>query len=126
MFTARSVLVALSALLMTASGVMDLVQPKPLVEGFGAIGLPMTVATVVGGSKLAGVLALGVTSFVPAAPRWLREWAWAGFCIDLAGAALLHVLAGDHANVANPIVPLLLVVAASVLDRQHPAAQAPV
>lgn len=90
-FAARNVLVALSALLMTASGVMDLIQPKPLVDGFGAIGLPMTVATVVGVGKLAGVLALGVTSFVPAAPRWLREWAWAGFCIDLAGPATAEV-----------------------------------
>ena len=126
LFTARNVLVALVVLLMTASGVMDLIQPPPLVEGFAAIKLPLTVATVVGVGKLAGVLALGVTSFVPAAPRWLREWAWAGFCIDLAGAALLHVLAADFANVANPIVPLLLVIAASTLDRRHLAAQAPV
>ena len=118
MLTTRKVLVSLATLLMTASGAMDIAQPPALAEAFGALGLPLTVATVVGVGKLVGVVALLVTGFVPAAPRWLREWAWAGFCIDLVGAVGLHVLARDFAHVANPLIPLVLVVAASVLDRR--------
>ncbi len=115
---ARIVLVVLATLLMTLSGVADLVQPPPLVEGFKALALPMTVATAVGVGKLVGVLAIVLTSFVPAVPRWLREWAWAGFCIDLAGASLVHVLANDTANVANPAVLLVFIAVVSVLDRK--------
>ncbi len=115
---ARIVLVVLATLLMTLSGVADLVQPPPLVEGFTALSLPMTVATAVGVGKLVGVLAIVLTSFVPAVPRWLREWAWAGFCIDLAGASLVHVLANDTANVVNPAVILVFIAVVSVLDRK--------
>ena len=52
MFTARNVLVALVVLLMTASGIMDLLQPPPLVEGFAAIGLPIPLLLVVAASTL--------------------------------------------------------------------------
>ena len=88
-------------------GVMDLIQPDNVVEVFENLGYPLYLATILGIAKLLGLLVV----LAPGLPR-LKEWAYAGFVIDLIGAFLSHLFVGDGiAQLAPPIVvmvPVLL------------------
>ena len=76
---------ALFAFAMGASAVFDLMHPPELIEGIKKLGYPEYLATILGGWKLLGTVAI----LVPRMPR-LKEWAYAGFFFDLTGAALSH------------------------------------
>ncbi len=115
---ARTVLVVLACLMMTGSGTMDLLQPPEFAAQLALLGVGPAVMTAIGVGKIAGVLAIALTTFVGTLPRWLREWAFAGFAINMCAAIVVHVAAGDTTHAFNPIVPLLVVFAASVLDRK--------
>lgn len=112
------ILLGLAVVLMTCSAVADLVQPQQLLESMAVLSLPAYFCTVLGAGKLVGVAALLVTQFSAAVPAFWREWAWAGFTIDLVGAVACHLLAGDSAHAAGPVIPLVVVTAAHVLDRR--------
>lgn len=88
----------LFALAIGASGIADLVPLQQIVEGFGLLGYPVYLTTLLGVWKLLGVVAI----LAPRFPR-LKEWAYAGFFFELSGAAFSHIAAGVGSP-ASPIV----------------------
>jgi hypothetical protein len=72
-------------------------------EGMALLGYPAYITIILGTAKLLGAAAL-VQPRVPL----LREWAYAGFTINLIGAAASHVLAGDAAGAGSPLLFLAL------------------
>lgn len=99
---------ALTALLFSYSGVIDLTRATAVVEGLAHLGYPAYFPLILGGWKVLGVAAV----LVPGFPT-LKEWAYAGMAFDLSGAAMSHAASGDDtAKVITPLV-LLGVVAAS-------------
>jgi hypothetical protein len=98
------------ALILGVGGVVDVVQPEPLVDVFQHLGYPMYVATLLGVCKELAALAL----LVPGLPR-LKEWAYAGICFDLGGAAISHALCGDAAVVALLLALLALALVSCAL-----------
>jgi hypothetical protein len=98
---------ALFAFALFGSGMATLTRQPPLVATFQHLGYPMYFMTILGLAKLIGV----VVVLVPGARR-LKEWAYAGFVINLASAAISHVMAGDGAGgAAAPLVLLGLALA---------------
>jgi hypothetical protein len=73
----------------------------PLRETMARLGYPPYILLILGTAKLVGVVALLQN-------RWptLREWAYAGFAIDLIGASASHFFSGNPFGEA--IFPLLL------------------
>jgi DoxX-like family len=60
----------------------------------------------------------GVTLLAPRLPR-LKEWAYAGICFDLTGAAISHAASGDGAGkVTTPLVLLAVAIASWSLRPQ--------
>lgn len=93
---------ALFCLPMTMGGVFDLMQPPDVTAIMDHLGYPHYLATIIGVGKVLGVLAL----LAPGFPR-LKEWAYAGFTIDLVGASASHAFVGDGVkDIAIPIVIL--------------------
>ncbi|UJF34952.1 DoxX family protein [Paenibacillus hexagrammi] len=81
------------------------------VETLQHLGYPVYVLTMLGICKLLGVIAI----LVPRFPR-LKEWAYAGFFFDLAGAAASHAFSGESLFVIiQPLVFLVLVMASWAL-----------
>jgi hypothetical protein len=85
------------------------------------LGYPPYILTILGTAKLIGAFAL-------LQPRWstLREWAYAGFTINLIGATASHVFAGDPASAA--VVPAAFLVPLALSyglrpDRWHVAVE---
>lgn len=76
------VLTGLFALLMFGSAVFNIMVSPESVQGFRELGLPAHLIPFLGWAKLLGVLAI----LIPGYPR-LKEWAYAGLCYDLLGAA---------------------------------------
>src|SRR6187402_2794055 len=76
-------------------GVMDVLQPPDVVAGMAHLGYPAHFAT------LLGTIAVLVPGFARA-----KEWAYAGFFIDLTGAAVAHASVGDP--VGNVLTPLVI------------------
>jgi hypothetical protein len=81
----------LFCLMMASSGVMYLSgHPVPM-EGFRHLGYPDYFRPLLGAAKLLGAVAL----LAPMVPRTLREWAYAGFVINLVSASVSHYASGD-------------------------------
>lgn len=96
----------LFCLAMTVSGVLYLVGPGAVVDGFRHLGYPDYFRAVLGIAKLMGVVAIvGAGS-----KRTLREWAYAGFTFDLIAASVSHVASGDGQAALVPILLLALLV----------------
>ena len=93
----------LFAALMLLSASMYLSGAATIREVLSHLGYPAYLLTILGVAKLFGAIALVQTRW----PR-LREWAYAGFVINLVGATASHVFAGDAASVA--IVPALFLI----------------
>jgi DoxX-like family len=97
----------LFSLAMTGSALLFLSGGPQVAETLAALGYPAYVAKMLGVAKLLGVAAL----WLPV-PRTLREWAYAGFVFNLAGAVVSHLAsAGPRAHALQPallLVPLLL------------------
>ena len=92
----------------TAGGTAHVLRAEGMAESMVALGYPLYVMTILGVAKLSGVVAL----LVPGQP-FLKEWAYAGFTIDLLGATASHLLAGDPLSSSIPPLGLLLVGAGS-------------
>jgi hypothetical protein len=87
------------------------------------LGYPAYFGMLLGAWKLAGA----ITITIPGVPR-LKEWAYAGFCFDLTGAAISHAALGDAAvDVIVPLGFLALVLASWALrpDSRRLTAPAP-
>ncbi|HLM46452.1 MAG TPA: DoxX family protein [Myxococcaceae bacterium] len=93
-------LTGLFCLMMTFSGVMYLSGAPQVLEGFRHLGYPDYFRLLLGMGKLLGAVAL----VVPVVPRTLREWAYAGFTINLVSASVSHYASGDP--VGQAMAPL--------------------
>lgn len=116
-FTATTVLFVICIL---PGAVMNIVQPKVLVDMSVTLGVPLALMTLMGLWKLLGAAALAVPHNVGR----LKEWAYAGFFFDLSGAAYLHTAAKDFAGIAPPLVLLSVLVASYLLRPSSASATA--
>jgi hypothetical protein len=111
------VLTVLFAGFMLLSAALYLFGATVIRDGMAVLGYPVYITTILGIAKLLGAAAL---------LQWrapvLREWAYAGFTINLIGAAASHVLAGDVAGAGSPLLFLALLAASYAL---RPAAALP-
>ncbi|KAB8037796.1 DoxX family protein [Silvanigrella paludirubra] len=75
------------------------------VEGIRSLGYPLYMLKILGTAKLLGVIAILYNKF-----KTLKEWAYAGFVINLIGAAASHHFSGDPlSKVIVPLVGLVIV-----------------
>jgi uncharacterized membrane protein YphA (DoxX/SURF4 family) len=102
--------------LMLMSGVTNLLSVPEAVEGFKHLGYPAYLLPFLGVAKILGVLAL----LVPGFPR-LREWAYAGFVFDLAGAMYSGFAVGDPLGQWLPIAIGFVIIAVSYRTNQRRA-----
>ena len=94
----------LFAAFMMLSAIPDIWMVDMAVKGFAEILLPAYLLPFVGVAKALGVIAI----LLPGFPR-LKEWAYAGLMIDLAGAIYCIAAAGKPAeNWAPVFLPVLL------------------
>ena len=101
------VLTALFLLPMAGSGVPELLfgSPEQTAATMVHLGYPLYLMRMLGLAKILGAVVI-------VANRWtsLKEWAYAGYFFDLAGAVVSHLIVGDgfFALVPGTLVPLLL------------------
>ena len=74
------------SIIMTGSALLFLSGTPKVVLSLAALGYPGYLAKLLGAAKLMGVAAL----WLPV-PKTLREWAYAGFVFNLAGAVVSHL-----------------------------------
>jgi hypothetical protein len=89
--------------LMLLSSALYLSGAPMIRETIAHLGYPAYLPAILGGAKLMGSAALLQTR-IPT----LREWAYAGFTIDLIGAVASHLFVGD--SIAVAAVPALFLV----------------
>lgn len=107
----------LFSLAFTMSGFMALTHQPQAVAGYTHLGYPVYFMTILGAAKLLGV----ATLLAPGLPR-LKEWAYAGFTINLLSAAASHLASGDGAGKA--VAPLILFGVMLASWRLRPASRA--
>jgi hypothetical protein len=95
------------ALGMTSTGIVQLLRVEEETQFIIDMGYPVYFLTLLGVSKLLGVVAV----LVPRVPL-LKEWAYAGFFFMMAGALFSHIAIGH--TVVELLPPLLLLVLTSV------------
>ena len=75
------------------------------------LGYPPYFAFILGTGKLLGALAIVLPT-----PRWIKEWAYAGFFFNLTAAAFSRAAVGDGAaDIIAPLVFLALVMVSRAL-----------
>lgn len=79
-------------------GVADLLRIPPFYPVMIGLGYPPYLATIMGTAKLIAAVII----VVPALPR-LKEWAYAGITVNLAGAIASHV--AMHQSLSNVVAP---------------------
>lgn len=80
----------LLAALMVMGSIPDILSVQSAVDLFNHLGYPVYLLPFLGIAKLLGVIAIVTPGF----PR-LKEWAYAGFVFDLAGAMYSSIAVGD-------------------------------
>jgi len=78
------------ALGMTVTGVVQLIKMKEEVDMMNHLGYPIYFLTILGISKILGVIAVLIPKFT-----LLKEWAYAGFFFAMSGAVFSHLACGD-------------------------------
>jgi hypothetical protein len=105
-------------------GVINLMRTEQALATLQHLGYPAYFASILGAGKLLGAIVITV----PGVPR-LKEWAYAGFFIDLAAAAISRAAVGDSAaDIVAPLGFLALVLASWALrpaDRKLAAPAVP-
>jgi hypothetical protein len=97
---------ALFSFALTGSGFMTLTRQPPMVAAYQHLGYPLYFMTILGLAKLLGV----ATVLAPGLPR-LKEWAYAGFVINMV-SAVVYLASGDPpGNAGAPVVLLGLILA---------------
>ncbi len=95
-------------------GIGGITQVEAGKESMRLLGYPMYLLTIVGVSKLLGVIGL----LQPKYPT-LKEWAYAGFAINLIGAAVSWIFVGGPVfNVVLPLIFLGLVLMSYSLSKK--------
>ena len=102
------VLTVVFAGMMTLSSVLYLSHAPAVVQGFHSLGYPDFMLNLLGTAKFIGVIAL-------VQPRFsvLKEWAYAGFTINLIGAAWSHLSVGQP--IVMPFVLLIILLGSYIL-----------
>ena len=103
------ILTVLFAGMMLLSSVLYLSHAPSIVQAFHSIGYPSYVLNLLGTAKLIGVISLIQTRF-----SVLKEWAYAGFTINLVAAAWSHLAMGQP--ITAPLI-LMLILAGSYIFR---------
>ncbi|MEK6942486.1 MAG: DoxX family protein [Nanoarchaeota archaeon] len=80
----------LFALFMLYSGISEIMQIPQGVEIMKHLGYPMYVNTIIGVAKILGAIAIIQWKF-----KIIKEWAYAGFTIDIIGASASFYFVGD-------------------------------
>ena len=80
----------LFSLFMLYSGFSEIMQIEQAKEIMKHLGYPIYVNTIIGTAKILGAIAILQWKF-----RTIKEWAYAGFTIDLIGAGASMYFAGD-------------------------------
>jgi hypothetical protein len=96
------------ALGMTSTGVVQLFKLKADVDQITHLGYPVYLLTILGIWKILGVVAVLMPKFPV-----LKEWAYAGFFFAMSGAAISHIVSGDHVNQIFPSLLLLMLTVVS-------------
>ena len=96
-----------------SGGVLDLFRQPPFYPAMIGLGYPPYFATILGTAKLLAAAAL----LTPGVPR-LKEWAYAGILINMAGACASHLAAGDP--LTTTIAPATFAVLALASWRLRP------
>ena len=100
------------ALVLIAGGVFDLMVTPEVAAVFEGLGYPLYLLPLLGVAKLLAVAAI-------LAPRFqrLKEWAYAGVCIDLLGAAYSHAVSGHGVQEIAPALAVFALTLSSWLLR---------
>jgi hypothetical protein len=94
----------LFAAFMLFSGISELMQTASANELLISLGYPVYLNIILGIAKVLGVVAIVQTKW-----RTIKEWAYAGFTIDMVGACFSFVLNGNGFLSILGILPFLLV-----------------
>jgi len=95
--------------MMLFSSFLYLSHQPAIVQAFRGLGYPEYILSLLGTAKLIGVISLVQTRF-----STLREWAYAGFSINLVAASWSHLAMGQP--ITAPFI-LLLILAGSYIFR---------
>jgi uncharacterized membrane protein YphA (DoxX/SURF4 family) len=98
----------LLAALMLVGSIPDIMSDPQAVDLFDHLGYPAYLLPFLGVAKLLGVVAI----LVPGFPR-IKEWAYAGFTFDLAGAMYSSISVGDPASGWSVFIIGFLLIAGS-------------
>jgi uncharacterized membrane protein YphA (DoxX/SURF4 family) len=102
------VFTGLLAALMTASAIPNIMSSPESVAYFKFLGYPAYLLPFLGVAKALGVVAIVTPGFYR-----LKEWAYAGFFFDLAGAMYSHISIGVPASQWAPMLIGFLIVGGS-------------
>lgn len=94
---------------MLSTGIVQLIKVEEDVEFIIRLGYPTYFLTILGVSKILGVVAVLIPKF-----PLVKEWAYAGFFFTMTGAIFSHVAAGNTA--AGEIFPPVLLLVLTMLS----------
>lgn len=95
--------------MMLMSGVMYFANPE-IAMGFAKMGFPDYFRVELGAAKLIGAVVL----LIPQIPTRVKEWAYAGFGINLISAIILHLVINDAKSTPMIFVLLALLVVSNI------------
>ncbi len=88
------IVTVLFSLMILFGSYFDIVASPMAQEMMVHLGYPIYLLYIIGWAKVLGIIGIWQTKFPS-----LREWAYAGLFIDLAGAFVSHLFVGDPASV---------------------------
>ncbi|MED1466943.1 DoxX family protein [Bacillus salipaludis] len=100
----------LLVVLMVFGSIPDILSAPDAIALFSHLGYPDYLLPFLGVAKILGVIAI----LVPGFPR-IKEWAYAGFVFDLAGAMFSTISVGDPASGWLPFIIGFLLIAGSYI-----------
>ena len=94
----------LFSLFMFFSGAVEIMQTEQAKEIMKHLGYPIYVNTIIGTAKILGAIAILQWKF-----RTIKEWAYAGFTIDIVGASASFYFTGD--GIGTTLSPFIFLAA---------------
>ncbi|MGN7454209.1 DoxX family protein [Paenibacillus pasadenensis] len=92
--------------LLFIGGILFIMRGEHQIEEMKHLGYSIYILTFLGIGRILGSIAIVIPRF----PR-LKEWAYAGFVIDLIAASASHAYAGDSpVQIASPLIFLVLII----------------
>lgn len=82
-------------------GIGQLLQYKPIVDGFASLGYPLYFFSIIGFWKTMAIIAILIPKF-----PLVKEWAYAGIFFAMTGASISHIVVHDAPF--HIIVPLVI------------------